>query len=168
MKFTLTYSCRFGHLLTSFLTAVNHRGTETQRKHFLHFGHPLRGFRDPLNIMFCVFSFSTFNFPFSIVHPNFGHPARSFWTPCLHNLFGSTGKSGRSGIRFPTFHLATFLAFHSRKAGFPHFGQSGHHCAERFRCSALALREEFRSPVRTEGAKTCPFWTPDSDTLVSR
>ena len=44
----------------------------------------LRGFRDPLNIMFCVF-----HFQLSIFNPHFGHHASSFWTDLVLGLHQS-------------------------------------------------------------------------------
>ena len=69
--------------------------------------------------------------------PHFGHCSTSFWTPCLHNLFGSTGRSEKTGMYFPVsyFPLGPFSRFPLPRSGRPSFWTPVNlildsHCAE--------------------------------------
>ena len=147
----------------------NHRVTKAQRLFYffhhspftihhsrsLYFGQPLRHFGDPLSIMLCVFQFS-------IVHPHFGHHLASFGTAVLHNLFGSPGKSGNTGMVFPGSILSTSLLFSlstpAKRAPFI-LDILDTTCAEPFRCSALAPRE--RIPFDADDPKNTILDIPD-------
>jgi len=51
---------------------------------------------------------------------HFGHRLPSFWTPCLHNVFGNSGKIG---MYFPVsyFQLGPFSRFSLPQSGLPPF-----------------------------------------------
>jgi len=74
-----------------------------------------------LSIMVFIFNLA----PFLAFHFQLPRSGLSpFWTPVLHNFFGSAGKSGKTGRYFPVSHfpLGPFSRFPLPRSGLPHFG----------------------------------------------
>ena len=72
-------------------------------------------------------------------------PTPTLWRPAEHNAFKIFKQLRYFGDQLSTTCLMFYKIFKQ------HFGSRSrgkHPCAELFRCSALALRGEFRSPVR--------------------